>query len=162
MRSLLHPKESLANPRVLHICGPCRARALAHVFPGNLIRRPAPAKPVIALVRGGYYAATTWVNFKKENPMVVQLTGYLDVPDARLPAVLNALDAHIRLSRAEPGCISFDVRPDPQCPTRLLVAEAFTDQASFDAHQARTAASPWARISAGIARTYQITTDTPL
>jgi quinol monooxygenase YgiN len=39
------------------------------------------------------------------------------------------------------------------------VRESFTDQAGFDAHQARTHASDWCRHSAGIAREYQITKD---
>jgi len=84
----------------------------------------------------------------------IHLTGYLDVPEERLTEVLRALQEHIRLSRAEPGCASFRVSQDPACPTRLLVAEEFTTRASFEAHQTR--ASAWAEASKDIPRCYQI------
>ncbi len=91
--------------------------------------------------------------------MRLRLSGYLDVPQARLPEVLAALEAHIRLTRAEPGCLSFSVTPDPARPTRLLVAEEFRDRAAFEAHQARAQASPWAEVTRGLARHYQISED---
>lgn len=87
---------------------------------------------------------------------MIRLTGYIDVPADRLAAVATALPDHIALTRAEPGCLSFDVTPDPTHPGRFTVAERFTDRAAFDAHQDRAGASPWAEITAGIARTYQV------
>ena len=84
----------------------------------------------------------------------IRLTGHIDVPEARRAAVAEALPAHIRLTRAEPGCLSFEVTPDPKVAGRWRVAELFADRAAFDAHQARTAASDWARIAAGLARSY--------
>ena len=86
----------------------------------------------------------------------IHLSGYLDVPEARLAAVLEALQEHIRLSRAEPGCLSFSVVQDPARPTRLLVTESFASRAAFDAHQARAGASAWARVTRGLPRRYQI------
>lgn len=91
--------------------------------------------------------------------MTVILTGYIDVPADRLQAVTSALPEHIRLTRAEPGCLSFDVTPDPDFPGRFNVAERFTDKTAFQAHQTRTAASDWARITDGIPRQYEIRED---
>lgn len=89
--------------------------------------------------------------------MKIQLNGYLDVPQDRWDSVMQALPAHIALTHAEEGCISFEVTPSEDIEYRLMVAELFEDQASFDAHQARTKASPWFEVTAGISREYEIT-----
>ena len=89
--------------------------------------------------------------------MKIQLNGYILVPDDRRDAVRAGLIDHIRLTHQEPGCISFEVTENSDIPGRFDVAEVFTDQASFDVHQARTKASVWADITAGIPRDYDIT-----
>ncbi|MCV6587170.1 MAG: antibiotic biosynthesis monooxygenase [Marinibacterium sp.] len=89
--------------------------------------------------------------------MGVTLTGHIDVPPHRLEEVRDALAEHIRLTRAEPGCLAFDVTEDPDHPGRFAVAERFVDAAAFAAHQARAGASDWARITDGIARHYTVT-----
>ncbi len=86
----------------------------------------------------------------------VTLTGHIDVPAERLEDIQTALRAHIALTRAEPGCLSFDVTPCPEVKGRFLVYEVFVGQQAFDAHQARTSASDWAKASAGIPRDYSI------
>ena len=89
--------------------------------------------------------------------MTVTLSGHIDVPPDRLAQIRAALVDHIRLTRAEPGCISFDVVEEQDFPGRFTVAERFTDSAAFRAHQARAQASDWGRISAGIPRDYRVT-----
>ncbi|SFK64343.1 putative quinol monooxygenase [Shimia haliotis] len=90
---------------------------------------------------------------------MITLTGYIDVPADRLSAVRAALPDHVALTRAEPGCLSFEVTPDATMSGRFNVSERFTDQTAFDAHQTRTKASDWAEVTKDIPRTYQITTD---
>ena len=85
------------------------------------------------------------------------LSGHLDVPNKDIEVVEYHLPTHIRLSRAEDGCISFDVRVDPQNPNRYLVDEEFTNRASFDAHQTRIKASDWGRATTHLHRQYKIT-----
>lgn len=80
----------------------------------------------------------------------------MDVPEDRCAAVADALPAHIALTRAEPGCLAFDVTEDAARPGRYLVSELFASQADFDAHQTRAAASLWAKVTAGIPRHYTI------
>lgn len=86
----------------------------------------------------------------------IRLAGHIEVPEARRAAIRAALVDHIRLTRAEPGCLSFDVTEDPASPGRFAVAELFASRAAFEAHQARVAASVWGRITAGIARRYAV------
>ena len=88
----------------------------------------------------------------------VLLDGHVDVPAERVAAVMAALPEHIRLTRAEPGCLHFSVTPSNEVPGRLFVSETFVDQTAFDAHQARGAASPWAEATRGIPRSYDIRT----
>ncbi len=87
---------------------------------------------------------------------MIRLTGHIDVPPDRRAAVAAALPDHIRLTRAEPGCLSFEVTPDPETAGRFIVRETFRDRAAFDAHQARMRGSDWAVVTAGIPRHYRI------
>ncbi len=89
--------------------------------------------------------------------MKIILTGYIDVPGGLLRVVKPALQDHIRLSRAETGCISFSVTPVDDCKGRFEVREVFIDRAAFDFHQRRTAASHWAEITKDITRNYTVT-----
>ena len=88
--------------------------------------------------------------------MTVVLTGYIDVPAERLDAVRAALTEHIRLTRAEEGCLRFDVTECADPFGRFEVSEAFATPAAFKAHQARGAQSAWADVTKGIARHYNI------
>ena len=88
---------------------------------------------------------------------VVYLEGHLDVPPNRLKAVRAALPQHIALTRAEPGCLVFDVVESDTQPGRFLVSEVFSCDEAFEAHQARTRTSPWANVTDGIPRDYQMT-----
>lgn len=85
------------------------------------------------------------------------LTGHIDVPEARRAAIAAALPEHIRATRAEPGCLSFSVTPDPAVPGRWQVAERFVDRTAFEAHQARVATADWGRVAQGVIRSYEIT-----
>lgn len=88
--------------------------------------------------------------------MGVTLSGTLTcVNEDEAARVRYALDEHIRLTRAEPGCISFNVTPTDD-PMVWAVAEKFADPAAFEAHQTRAGASDWAEQTKGIARDYTI------
>ena len=74
---------------------------------------------------------------------------------AQSEIVRRYLQEHVRLTRLEPGCLSFDVTQSHD-PLVWLVEELFVDQQAFDAHQVRTKASEWGRQTAAIRRDYQI------
>ena len=85
--------------------------------------------------------------------MSVTLTGRLICANDTEAALVRAhLPEHLRLTRAEPGCLRFDVTPID--PLTWQVDEEFTDRAAFDAHQTRTRASEWFRQTAGIRRDF--------
>lgn len=87
---------------------------------------------------------------------IVRLSGQLICASAaELDLVRAYLPEHIRLSRAEPGCLSFEVTQTPD-PMIWQVEESFTDRAAFDAHQVRTKASEWGRRSAAIRREFRV------
>jgi len=84
----------------------------------------------------------------------VLLAGYLDIPLERRRAVKEALAGHIDLTRAEKGCLRFDLTYDPVVEGRLNVMEVFESPASFKAHQRRTEASDWTEVTRGLKRHY--------
>lgn len=86
----------------------------------------------------------------------VILRGYIQVPAGDLEAVAAELRNHIRLTRAEEGCLVFEIVQDNEDRCRFSVYEEFSDQASFEHHQARVKNSRWGEITAGVARHYEI------
>ena len=87
-------------------------------------------------------------------PEAVCLSGYLDIPSHHQRGLKDALARHIRLTRAEKGCLRFEVEHNPNIKGRLDVVEVFESKAAFHAHQRRTAASDWAVITQGLPRHY--------
>lgn len=88
--------------------------------------------------------------------MQVRLRGRLicrDVAEANV--VHGHLARHVVLTRAEPGCLSFEVTPTDD-PLEWRVEELFADEDAFEAHQRRVAASEWGRVTTGIERRYAI------
>lgn len=88
----------------------------------------------------------------------VALNGFLicrSLEEADRVSVL--LPEHIRLSRANPGCLRFEVFRSQSDPVRFAVSELFRDREAFEAHRARAADTIWARATKGIPRDYRIT-----
>ncbi|WP_120522198.1 putative quinol monooxygenase [Arthrobacter celericrescens] len=75
---------------------------------------------------------------------------------AEAQTVARHLPLHLELTRAEEGCLSFNVVRSEN-PLVWHVEERFRDAAAFEAHQERVAASEWGRATAGIERRYTIT-----
>ena len=87
---------------------------------------------------------------------MIRLRGQLVcISDAETQAVQSHLADHMRLTRAEPGCLTFDVSPTDD-PMAWEVMEAFRTRADFDAHQARTRASPWFAATRDILRDFRV------
>lgn len=86
----------------------------------------------------------------------VFLTGQLVCHDQdQVAVVAQHLPMHLALTRAEEGCLSFDVVLTEN-PLVWQVDERFQDAASFVAHQQRVASSEWGRATAYIERRYEI------
>lgn len=87
---------------------------------------------------------------------MIRLRGQLIcLSDAEAQAVRQHLAEHVRLTRAEPGCLTFDISPTDD-PLIWEVMEAFRDRASFDAHQTRTRSSDWFAATKGILRDFRL------
>ncbi|MFD1910898.1 putative quinol monooxygenase [Halodurantibacterium flavum] len=85
----------------------------------------------------------------------VRLTGRLICRSAcDIEAVRTHLPQHIRLTRAEAGCISFSV-VQSEDPLIWHVEERFVDMEALAFHQQRTRASSWWTATAGIPRDYE-------
>ncbi|MCF5873493.1 putative quinol monooxygenase [Aeromonas veronii] len=87
----------------------------------------------------------------------VILKGFIIVPFIDLSLVKFELKRHIQLTRAETGCLIFEVTQDPLNPCRFDVYEEFVDEAAFQAHQARVKSSRWGEITVNVERHYTVT-----
>lgn len=75
--------------------------------------------------------------------------------EAEAQAVKTHAPAHIAATRAEAGCLLFDITPADD-PLIFEVMEAFRTRADFDAHQARTRASDWFAATRHILRDFRL------
>lgn len=73
--------------------------------------------------------------------------------------VSRHLPRHIELTRAEPGCVSFEVTATDD-PLIWAVDEWFIDRDALEAHKARSDDSPWGRLTAGFGHHYQVSEET--
>ncbi len=88
---------------------------------------------------------------------MIMLTGTLTCPTPDdLEIVETYLPDHIRLSREEPGCLTFTVTQTAN-PLIWQLDESYADKPAFDAHQTRNRASIWWQMSQGLVRDFKIT-----
>lgn len=82
----------------------------------------------------------------------VSLTGQLVCRDmGEMLTVLDLAHSHVDASRAEPGCLQFDLRQSDD-PLVFDFAELFVDEAAYRAHQDRTRGSDWFAATQSIQR----------
>lgn len=86
----------------------------------------------------------------------VTLYGHIEVPEADLAQILNELPKHIDLTRAEAGCLVFNVEQDTENKLLFSVYEEFESQAAFEYHQQRVKGSKWGEVSKDVKRYYKI------
>jgi quinol monooxygenase YgiN len=86
----------------------------------------------------------------------VILKGYVIVADDDLDAINKALPAHIVNTRAEDGCLLFNVTQDVNQKNRFNVHEEFKNKESFLNHQDRVKHSEWGNVSANLEKHYHI------
>ena len=68
----------------------------------------------------------------------------------------SLLEEHTRLTRAEPGCLSFHMLPTSD-PLIWLTDEAFADHDAYKAHISRTRQTPWHGATAHLRRDVKTT-----
>lgn len=91
--------------------------------------------------------------------MPVVVSGTLTATGADIERARALIPEHIALSRAEPGCLKFELHEDPETPGLWRLDELFADEAAFRRHQQRTRASRWGQESTRMARDFTITMD---
>lgn len=89
--------------------------------------------------------------------MPFHLSGTIRVAGEDIGVVRAALPEHIRLTRAETGCMSFEVWEREHGV--FSVKETFADEEAFKAHQRRILGTDWAKASARAVRHYKTWVD---
>ncbi len=87
----------------------------------------------------------------------ITLSGTIEFPADQLEAVRHALPAHIEATRAEEGCLVFEVSEVAGKPGTFSIYEEFTSRTAFEFHQRRAAGSRWGEVAARATRNYTIT-----
>jgi quinol monooxygenase YgiN len=70
-------------------------------------------------------------------------------------AVRTHLPDRLSLTRAEPGCLTFDIDPTDD-PMVFEVMETFRTRDDFNAHQTRTRTSAWFQATRSILRDFRV------
>ncbi len=86
----------------------------------------------------------------------IVLKGYIEVPEDKVDVVKEELTHHIKKTRAEDGCIAFEVVQDTENNLKFTVYEEFTDKEAFDKHQERAKESDWGKLTRDYKREYEI------
>lgn len=82
----------------------------------------------------------------------ISLSGHITCADpAQLMTLLMHVEAHVAASRAEPGCLHFEITQTDD-PMVWRVEGLFHDIRALEAHRERSAASPWSTATAGFAQ----------
>lgn len=89
--------------------------------------------------------------------MAYHLAGTISVASEDIDAVRAALPEHIRLTKDEAGCRSFEVTE--MTNGVFSVIESFDDEGAFLAHQQRVRGTKWAQLSANAIRDYRTWSD---
>ncbi|WP_016957525.1 putative quinol monooxygenase [Catenovulum agarivorans] len=84
------------------------------------------------------------------------LQGFILIPKNQQSKISRLLQQHIQLTRAESGCLVFDVKQCPTNPLRYNVYEEFVDKKAFEQHQLRVKSSDWGKATTEVERHYQI------
>jgi quinol monooxygenase YgiN len=87
---------------------------------------------------------------------MIHVTGTLTCSTAdEAERVRQFLPDHIALSRAEPGCLTFNVAPTDD-PLVWRLDESFADKDALKAHGDRTKSSAWFAATAGLVRNFEV------
>lgn len=104
--------------------------------------------------------APTGAEIALAQPMIA-LNGRLICADmGQMMTALSLLSDHVALSRAEPGCLRFELW-QAEDPLIWNLSELFLDADAFAAHQDRTKASIWGRDTTEIRRDFSRTEALP-
>lgn len=86
----------------------------------------------------------------------ITLSGHILVPPSELELIREALPIHIESTRAEEGCIKFQVEEHTTEAGRFDVYEEFVSKAAFEHHQERVKESDWGAKTQNVSRSYKI------
>jgi quinol monooxygenase YgiN len=86
----------------------------------------------------------------------VILEGYIVVSESDLINLKEHLDEHIKLTRAENGCIVFNVEQRNGKELIFDVYEEFSDKEAYYFHQERLKASPWYKATRKVEKHYDV------
>ena len=91
--------------------------------------RPAAASALALRLKAAYSRAS-----RRAEPRMLYLISTAHLKPGTREACLEHAHAIIAASRAEPGCLSYDVHMSLTDPDRIVLIERWADRAALDAH----------------------------
>lgn len=88
--------------------------------------------------------------------MPIKITGTLTASGEDIERARRLIPEHIALSRAEPGCLKFELTEDANQPGLWRLDELYRDENAFAHHKQRTKASRWGQESTDMVRDFVI------
>ena len=82
---------------------------------------------------------------------MILITGAIRARQDTMDELVSLSLAHVRRSRAEPGCLSHAVHRDLEDPLRLVFVEQWADREAVAAHFAVPASREFVRVAATLA-----------
>lgn len=86
----------------------------------------------------------------------VIVSGQIYVPLASLEQLRPAIATHVDLSRAEAGCLAFNLEENRDEPGRFDLYEEFVDSEAFEVHKRRTADSQWGTLGQDVQKDFEV------
>ncbi|MGJ8673796.1 putative quinol monooxygenase [Rubritalea sp.] len=86
----------------------------------------------------------------------ITLYGHIVVQPEELDTIKKALPVHLEATRAEEGCITFQVDEHPTEAGRFDVYEEFVSKSAFEHHQKRVKESAWGAATQNVSRSYTV------
>ena len=84
------------------------------------------------------------------------LSGHIEVSEEELDQVRDALPIHIAKTRAETGCLIFEVTESADQLGVFTVCEEFISKEAFELHQRHVKESEWGTLTKNVKRKYVI------
>ena len=81
---------------------------------------------------------------------MIVVSGRIVVKEGALQKLRPVMEAMIKASRSEPGCIEYHYGPDMQDPNAFLVIEKWDSWDALDAHYERPHLKAWRAALAGV------------
>jgi quinol monooxygenase YgiN len=86
----------------------------------------------------------------------IRILGFMTVPPGTEQRLLAAVDELVAKTRAEIGCLNYDLHQHLSDSTRFVFYENFTDMAAFESHFAQAHTRAWLELAGSYGAVFDV------